>query len=71
MGPPDELAEYYARKYPLAFREDPRLSKEALAERRERGWWVAKQAADILRRSFGIRKVVAFGSLIDGARFTP
>ena len=32
---------------------------------RERGWVVARQASELLRRRFGASKVVAFGSLVD------
>lgn len=34
------------------------------AARRERGWIVARRAADLLRHEFGATRVLAFGSLV-------
>lgn len=41
-----------------------------LVERRQRAWEIARQAADLLRRQFGVQRVVAFGSLVHPGRFT-
>ena len=39
-------------------------------ERRELGWAVARQAAQILRTQFGVADVWVFGSLAEGDHFT-
>jgi predicted nucleotidyltransferase len=41
-----------------------------LARRRERAWELARQAAQMLRRDFGVTRVVVFGSLVQEGRFT-
>jgi len=42
-----------------------------LAQRRERAWVVARQAAALLRRQFGANRVLAFGSLVRSDLFHP
>jgi predicted nucleotidyltransferase len=42
-----------------------------MARRRQQAWRTARRAARILRQRFGAHKVVAFGSLIHDASFTP
>ena len=39
------------------------------AARRDRGWTVARRAADLLRRQFGATRVLAFGSLARARAF--
>lgn len=39
--------------------------------RRAQAWQLARQAADLLRRDFGVGRVVLFGSLIHPDRFSP
>jgi predicted nucleotidyltransferase len=39
-------------------------------QRRGRGWQLAHQATELLKREFRVSKVVVFGSLIDPNRFT-
>lgn len=58
-----------------AYREGARRRREAdrraLAAREERAWALARQAADELRRQFGVTRVVVFGSLVHPGCFTP
>ncbi|WP_062284677.1 nucleotidyltransferase family protein [Neomoorella mulderi] len=67
---PDELAAYYARKYPLTFTDDFSPTDPSLTERYKEAWQVAVIAAAILKMRYGAPKVVAFGSLVDRSRFT-
>jgi len=67
---PEELAAYYAKKYPLVFADSFSPDDIYLAERYQEAWQVAKRAAVILRRVYSAKKVVVFGSLIDRSRFT-
>ncbi|GFN24292.1 nucleotidyltransferase family protein [Thermanaeromonas sp. C210] len=67
---PDELAAYYARKYPFTFTEDFSQNDPSLTERYKEAWKVAARAAAILKERYGAQKVVAFGSLVDRSRFT-
>ena len=43
--------------------------KQAMAQRRESAWIVARQAAGLLKEQFGATRVVAFGSLAHEAWF--
>lgn len=43
--------------------------KQAMVQRRESAWAVARQAANLLKEQFGATRVVAFGSLAHGAWF--
>lgn len=43
--------------------------EEEMARRRESAWEKAKQAARLLKKSFGATRVVVFGSLAHGAWF--
>jgi len=43
--------------------------RQALAERRERAWELARNAAALLRTEFGAGQVTAFGSLVHPDRF--
>lgn len=45
--------------------------KPQTVRRRRLAWRVARQAAALLRHEFGASKVVVFGSLARGNRFTP
>ncbi|AFV12130.1 putative nucleotidyl transferase domain-containing protein [Thermacetogenium phaeum DSM 12270] len=66
----DELAAYYAKKYPLTFVDDFSETDSSLTERYKEAWQVAARAAAILKERYGAQKVVAFGSLVDRTRFT-
>jgi len=70
---PDELAAYYARKYPLTFSDDFSQTAQVdpfLAELYKEAWEVAARAAAVLKDGYGAQKVAAFGSLLDPSRFT-
>ncbi|QGP92305.1 hypothetical protein MGLY_16780 [Neomoorella glycerini] len=67
---PDDLAAYYARKYPLTYTDDSSQTDPFLTERYKEAWQVAARAATILKERYGARKVVAFGSLVDRSCFT-
>ena len=43
--------------------------RQAMLQRREAAWAVARQAAKLLKEQFGATRVVAFGSLAHGAWF--
>ncbi len=43
--------------------------QQALAKRRQRGLAIAKEAAQILRQEFGVRRVVLFGSVLNEPAF--
>lgn len=56
--PPEELARYRATA-----RRSSRQHEQALAAHRERAWGVARQAAALLKATYGVKRVVLFGSL--------
>ncbi len=62
---PEEMAQY-KRTARLRLREE----RAEQAQRRERAWQLARQAAALLRENFGVERVVLFGSLIQEDRFT-
>lgn len=43
--------------------------REMLRQRRIRGFQLAREAAQILRETFGVSRVVLFGSILDEAAF--
>lgn len=43
--------------------------RRRLALRHERGWAIARQAADLLRREYGVDQVTLFGSLVRSGLF--
>ena len=58
------------RKEWQAYRPGARTSGPQAAERWERAWRMARDAADLLREQFGATRVVAFGSLAHRETFT-
>lgn len=66
-----DLASYYAKKYPFTFVDDPSQFGEGLNNRYAAAWELARQAANLLKESYGAKKVAVFGSLVDRSRFTP
>jgi uncharacterized protein len=46
----------------LKQRQESHLEK--LAHRREQGWLLAKQAAELLKLTYGAKQVILFGSLV-------
>jgi predicted nucleotidyltransferase len=63
---PEEMAVYRATARRRWERE-----QQALAQRRERAWELARQAARLLKEQFGATRVVVFGSLVHEGCFTP
>ena len=57
----EELRSYYPGRVP---------NTQRVAEKWERAWEVARVAAQLLRNQFGVKKVVAFGSLVHRDWFT-
>jgi len=62
--PPEKMEIY---KQSARAREASR--KQAVIQRRESAWTVAREAAGILKEEFGATRVVVFGSLAHGAWF--
>ncbi len=54
-----------------AYQPAGRRAEQQSQERWKRAWEVARTAADLLRERFGATRVVAFGSLVHQAWFTP
>ncbi|PPS40948.1 nucleotidyltransferase family protein [Chroococcidiopsis sp. TS-821] len=48
--------------------QQQQLLAEQMVQRYQRGWEVAREAAEILKREFGAERVVVFGSLLDQQR---
>lgn len=64
--PPEKMAAY---KRTARLRQAQR--EQEMAERRERAWQVARQAARLLKEEYGATQVFVFGSLAHGAWFHP
>ena len=62
---PDKLEQY---RLSAMRRQKERVSK--IKPRREKGWELAKKAAQILREKYHAKRVVVFGSLLHESRFT-
>jgi len=58
------------RVYKRTARARWQAEQQQLAERRQRAWELARQAAELLRERFGVQRVVVFGSLVHEGRFT-
>ena len=65
-----DLVEFYAQKYPFTFVDSDGINHEGLLRRRERAWKLAKEAALLLKKRYGAKKVVVFGSLVHNLWFT-
>lgn len=52
-----------------ALKARPKLTKSQDEARFQKAWTVARRAAAILKQDFGVKKVVAFGSLTQPALF--
>jgi len=61
---PDKMETYRATARQRWFEERRRL-----ALRHEGAWTVARKAADLLRREYGVERIVLFGSLVRGELF--
>lgn len=53
------------------YRPGGKQREEQIAEQWDRAWKMARTAADILRKRYGAKRVVVFGSLVNRAWFTP
>ena len=62
--PPEKMAAY---KRTARLRQAQR--EQEMAERRQRAWQVARQAARMLKEEYGATQVFVFGSLAHGAWF--
>ncbi|HKY54307.1 MAG TPA: hypothetical protein VJM08_08385 [Anaerolineales bacterium] len=62
---PEKLEQY---RQSAMRRQKARLSK--IKPRLEKGWKLARQAAQVLREQYHARRVVVFGSLLHESRFT-
>lgn len=65
--PPKEIKKYRPLE---AIRKRREAERVARAKRRRRAMRIARKAADILRKEFGARKVILFGSLAKRGAFT-
>lgn len=63
------LTETELDSYRLGHRARAELRRVALAARREQAWIAARAGAQRLKAEFGATRVMAFGSLADGAGF--
>lgn len=66
----EELTTYYTNKYPLTFTEDFSETDTDLTRLYQEAWELAKRSADLLKKSFGAKRVVVFGSLTKRSWFT-
>jgi len=57
--------------YRATARKYQKVERRTLAQRKNRAWKVARQAAELLKTQFGATRVVIFGSLIHRNCFTP
>ena len=64
--PPEKLA-----AYKRGARDREARRRQEVARRREAAWTVARQAARLLKETFGAVRVIVFGSLVHGAWFHP
>jgi predicted nucleotidyltransferase len=58
-----DLTPEQMQAYRAAVRARRAAERAALAERRQRAWVLARQAAELLKTRFGATRVVVFGSL--------
>ena len=68
MGEKPDLAAYCAQRYPLTF-VDTCQADEHLSSRYDEAWRVAKEAAAPLKKAYGAKKVIVFGSLVHRSSF--
>ncbi|MCL4870126.1 MAG: nucleotidyltransferase domain-containing protein [Anaerolineae bacterium] len=62
---PEKIARYRA----TALKRQAQAAAE-VSQRRQKAWQIARQAADLLRKEFGVNRVVVFGSLARETGFT-
>ena len=56
--------------YQETLRQRQKAEQEKLIQRRDRAWQIAKQAAALLKQTFGAERVSLFGSLVHGHWFS-
>ena len=64
-----QISEQAMARYRQAAQAREVAQQRATEQRRQLAWAVARQAASLLRESFGASRVIAFGSLVHGAWF--
>ena len=62
----EELMRYNPRKNLEKYQKDLRVIK-----RGQRAWKIAQAASKVLKNKYGATRVILFGSLVKGSRFTP
>ena len=65
-----ELSDEERKTYRLSARVRTRRSDQAMKKREKQAWMLARQAADLLRKRYGARRVMVFGSLAHKDCFT-
>jgi predicted nucleotidyltransferase len=65
-----QLSADQIEQYRRAARIRWQAEQRQLVRRRERAWAAARQAAVLLKQTFGVRRVLLYGSLIQPDRFT-
>lgn len=63
---PAEEMEHYKRAARARWQREQRQREK----RREHAWQLAREAAALLKREYGVQRVVVFGSLVHPDRFT-
>ena len=58
-------------QYRRAVQRRSRAEEQEMARRRRHAWQLARRAAGLLKREYGAKRVIAFGSLAHGAWFHP
>ncbi len=65
-----QLSEEQLKQYRRTARARWQAEQRQLAERRDHAWALARSAAALLKGTFGVERVMLFGSLIQADRFT-
>ena len=63
---PDQI-----KRYRESAKKRLQAESKGIERRRKQAWQAARKASDILKNQFGASRVVAFGSLVQKAGFTP
>ncbi len=67
---PLDISPEALREYKRTARLRWQAEQEHRRQRLEQAWVLARQAAELLRREYGVQRVAAFGSLTQPERFT-
>jgi len=57
--------------YIVRFKQRENARRAALKQRHDKAWQLARTAAKLLRNSFGVKRVVVFGSITQSKLFHP